>query len=407
MKVLVVTGGFPLASETFVRAQCSGLMAAGCDVEVLALRPGDGSDFDEQERSLGLPARVRAASLDRPLAARLLRAPLRAGRIGLQSPAAAWKSVSPWSGWRASSGRLLEAFAALGDGAIPRRYDIVHAQFGPSGIVASELRRAGLITGRLSVAFYGYDITREPRLRGSAMYERMFEDAEWILPNSAYLAGLLREAGAPAEKVSVHRLGIDNDRFPFCDRSGRDESGPWRVVAVGRMVEKKGFEFLIRAIARLGDLPNLKATIVGDGPLRPELARLAEDLAVGDRIELPGWLDHAEVGAVLSGADCFAAPSVVAADGDMEGLPLVVVEAMATGLPVVGTRHSGIPEAVRPEVNGLLVEERDVEGLAEALRRLASPLTRLKWGRESRAIAERDFSHPRLIDQLLKRWSVV
>jgi colanic acid/amylovoran biosynthesis glycosyltransferase len=405
MKVLVVCGGYPLASETFVRDQCTGLVEAGCDVEVLSLRIGDGTPFDGRETNLGLPTRTRRARLDRPLLARLLRVPDRFVRLFLQNPRAAWGSVAPKRGWRGCSGQLLEAAAALGFDGVPHRYDAIHCQFGPSGVMASQLRRAGVVEGPISVAFYGYDITREPRLRGPGLYRELFEDASVILPNSECLAGLLREAGAPPEKVVVHRLGIEVARFTEVDRSSRDPQAPWRAIAVGRFVEKKGFEFLIRAVAAAGDRAGpLEVTLIGDGPLRPGLERLASDLGVTDRVRFIGWLFREGMPQAMADADCMVAPSVTAADGDMEGLPLVIVEAMATGLPVIGTRHSGIPEAVLDGQNGVIVEERDVEGLADAIVAMADSSRRIRFGRRSRELACERFDHPELINMLLGRF---
>jgi colanic acid/amylovoran biosynthesis glycosyltransferase len=404
MKVLVVCGGYPLASETFVRDQCTGLVEAGCDVEVLSLRVGDGTPFDARETALGLPTRTRRARVDRPLAARLLRLPDRLLRLLVRSPRAAWGSVSPSRGWRGMSGQLLEAAAALGFECLPRRYDAIHCQFGPSGAMASLLRRAGVLEGPIWVAFYGYDITREPRLRGPGLYRELFEDASWILPNSEYLAQLLREAGAPPAKIAVHRLGIEVSRFAEVDRSARDPHAPWRAIAVGRFVEKKGFEFLIRAVAAAGERAGrLEVALIGDGPLRPELERLASDLGVTDRVRFVGWLSREAMPRAMAEADCMVAPSVTAADGDMEGLPLVIVEAMATGLPVIGTRHSGIPEAVLDGQNGLIVEERDVAGLAEAIVTMANPALRCRFGRRSRELACERFDHQRLMEALVGR----
>ena len=404
MKVLVICGAYPLASETFVRDQCTGLLEAGCDVEILALREGDGSGFSELEKRLGVPRRLRQARFDRSAVSRLLRLPGRILRLAMRSPRAALGSVSPRRGWRGVSGQLLEAAAALGLDRLPRRYDAIHCQFGPSGVVASQLRRAGIVEGPISVAFYGYDITREPRLRGPDFYRELFEDAAIILPNSECLAGLLRAAGAPPEKVAVHRLGIEIERFAEVDRSARDRDDPWRAIAVGRCVEKKGFEQLVRAVAMAGDeAGRLEVSILGDGPLRPGLERLARDLGVADRIEFTGWLSHTEMPRAMAAADCMIAPSVTAADGDMEGLPLVVVEAMATGLPVIGTRHSGIPEAVLDGENGLIVEERDIEGLAKAIAALSDPAIRNRFGARSREIAVERFDHRRLIEDLVGR----
>ena len=131
---------------------------------------------------------------------------------------------------------------------------------------------------------------------------------------------------------------------------------------------------------------------VGDGELRPSLEALARELGVEDRLEFAGWLSNREVGGAMRDADLFVAPSVTAADGDMEGMPLVIAEAMATGLPVIGTRHSGIPEAVRPGENGVLIDEGDDTGLASALIHFSDPAVRREAGGRSRGIVEADFN---------------
>lgn len=405
MKVLMITGGFPIASETFVSDQATGLLEAGVDLEVLALRPGDGTPFDERSRALGVPERVHHADIGRPLPQRLERLPGRAIQVAGRSGRAAWGLISPkhlpWS-W---NGVLAEATAALPRGSWPRRFDMIHCVFGPSGILGSRLRRAGVLEGPISISFYGYDLTREPRLRGRDLYAEAFEDADWLLPNSAYLASRLHELGAPRGKVHVHHLGIETERFEFVDRSERPADGPWTALAVGRLVEKKGFEDLVRALAAGGDrLGDLRIEIVGDGPLRSRIESLAESLGVGERIRMSGWLDRQGVADATRRADLFVAPSVVAPDGDMEGLPLVIVEAMASGLPVVGTDHSGIPEAVRHGDNGLIVPEHSPEALASAMAEFASRERRHSCGLRSHELVRAQFDHPRLISELLSRW---
>jgi colanic acid/amylovoran biosynthesis glycosyltransferase len=405
VKVLMITGGFPLGSETFVSDQVTGLLEAGCDLEVLALRPGDETAFDERSVALGVPGRLHRADLGRSLVSRLLRLPGRLLRVARRNPRAAWGLLSPRHPAWTLNGILAEAAAALPDGPWPRQYDMVHCVFGPSGIVASRLRRAGVLTGPISVSFYGYDLTREPRLRGRNLYREVFEDASWLLPNSTYLASRLHDLGAPPEKVQVHRLGIETRRFTFFDRADRPEDRPWIALAVGRLVEKKGFEDLVRALAAGdGRLANLVVEIAGDGPLRSRIESLAESLGVPDRVRVLGWLDREGVAAAMKRADLLVAPSVTAGDGDMEGLPLVIVEAMATGLPVVGTEHSGIPEAVRDGENGRIVPEHAPERLAEAISECAKKDRRLEFGRRSHAIAKADFEHSRLIADLLARW---
>jgi colanic acid/amylovoran biosynthesis glycosyltransferase len=377
VRILVVAGGFPLRAETFVREQCTGLVEDGHEVTVLASRDGDGT-WSARDLAAGLPARTRTARIEAPLARRLA--------LALRRPREAFAALAPSLGWRAVSGQLLACAEALGP---DRRFDAIHAQFGPSGRLIELCRAAGLVEGPIATAFYGYDLTRELRISGPRTYARLFANAALLLPNSDYLAGRLREAGAPAARIVTHHLGIDLAAFPFVDRRGR--SGPPVALAAGRLVEKKGFEYLIRGLAEAGDRFPGFVRIAGDGPLLGRLESLARELGVADRVAILGWRSPVEVAAEMRDADLLVVPSVTAEDGDMEGLPVVMTEAMATGLPIVGTRHSGIPEAIRDGVNGRLVDERDVAGLAAALAEWSDRDRRLAAAEPSRAIAEAEF----------------
>ncbi len=395
-RILLVAGGLPLASETFVREQCLQLVERGVDLEILALRPGDGT-WSDRERNARISDRILAANIDRAVSARVARMPRRFVSRLIRDPGSAFRAVSPARGWRGPSGQILEIADAIGRGG---RYDAIHCEFGPMGRIMLEVIDAGIVQGPLSVAFYGYDITREIQKHGADVYRGLFERASLLLPNSRFLATRLLDAGAAAEKVRLHRLGIRIDDFPFVDRRGR--SGPPTLLAVGRLVEKKGFEHLIRAMRIAGDRSVFRARFIGDGPLRASLEALTVASGLSDRVEFLGWCSGGEVSRLMSEADLFVAPSVTAADGDMEGMPLVISEALATGLPVIGSRHSGIPEVVLDGENGLVVEERDVQGLASGLIHFSDEGNRLRAASNARRTAETRFCSTKQGDELLK-----
>ncbi len=141
-----------------------------------------------------------------------------------------------------------------------------------------------------------------------------------------------------------------------------------RVLTIGRFVEKKGIEYGMRAIADLvaRQIP-VTYTVVGDGPLAPQFIALARELKIGHYIDFCGWQAQDDVARLLREHDVLLAPSVTDAKGDQEGIPVTIMEAMASGLPVVTSIHSGIPELVEHDVSGLLANERDVDGLSAAL----------------------------------------
>jgi colanic acid/amylovoran biosynthesis glycosyltransferase len=163
-------------------------------------------------------------------------------------------------------------------------------------------------------------------------------------------------------------MGIDARRFIF--RPKERTTTDLNVLAVARLTEKKGVQYLIRAMALLP--ANVTLTVIGAGPLDKSLRALADELMLGERVHFAGSCTHEEVCRYLSAADVFVLPSVTAQNGDMEGVPVALMEAMATGVSVVSTVHSGIPELIQNEETGLLVPERDHIELAAVLRRVAS-----------------------------------
>jgi glycosyltransferase involved in cell wall biosynthesis len=172
------------------------------------------------------------------------------------------------------------------------------------------------------------------------------------------------------------------------------------ILHVGRLVEKKGTAQLIEAFSQVAaEFPDATLVIAGDGPLRASLQRQAAPL--GDRVQFLGPVLRIRIADLMRRAWLLAAPSVTARDGDAEGLPNVVVEAAASGVPVVATAHAGIPEAVEDGVSGLIVAEHDPESLASALRRLlGSPDLRQAQSQAARRIAETRFDLRRQSERL-------
>jgi glycosyltransferase involved in cell wall biosynthesis len=183
----------------------------------------------------------------------------------------------------------------------------------------------------------------------------------------------LDEVLPPELRSKVHLIhhGVNLDGFHPAEREAEGANEAPLILSVGRMVEKKGFPDLLRAVAllRRSGRP-VRLAIYGDGPLRAELAALGAELGLGDSLALPGERPQRELLPALQAADIFALTPFVTDDGDRDGVPNVLVEAMACGLPVVSTAVSGIPELVRHGENGLLCDARDVEGIAAALARL-------------------------------------
>jgi len=271
-------------------------------------------------------------------------------------------------------------------------YDAVHAHWLlPNGWLAASPAIARRIP--LVVSLHGSDVALAER---NDLFRRLarhtFSAAGAVTACSEDLHQRALALGAdPASTVTVH-YGVDTKSFaPRASdpsqraRLGALADGTLLVVAVGRLVEKKGFRYLIEAVARV---EGLHLAIVGDGDLRSELERLAYSLNAP--VSFIGNLDHSAVAAALAAADVVAVPSVVDSLGNVDGLPNVLLEALSTGRPVVASAIAGIPEVVTDRSNGILVPEKNVDSLRRALTELAQPGLRAELGREARrrAVAE-------------------
>jgi colanic acid/amylovoran biosynthesis glycosyltransferase len=194
--------------------------------------------------------------------------------------------------------------------------------------------------------------------------------ADFIVCISSFHRDLYLELGAPESKLHTVFCGINVRQFTYAPRP---ESGaPVRILSVGRLIEKKGFEYLIDACATLKDRGlKFHCVIAGDGPLERPLRERIERLKVGDVVELTGKpVMQEDLPKFMETGDIFAQPCVWAVDGDVDGTPRTLMEAMASGNAAISTRLAGIPDIVEHEVSGLLVQPNDAAGLADAMHKL-------------------------------------
>ena len=368
MKIAHVVEKFPHLSETFALNQMAGAIERGHDVEILALQ-GPTEHLDNVHPivdNYNLLEKVKfSPSIPDNFLVRLAKL---AGHLG-RSPNRNWPVVLQLlNGFRygqeAFALRLLYRAMPLLGGA---RYDIIHCQFGTTGLVALLFRDLGLLDGQLVVSFRGRDISWAVNHYGDRVYDRLFREASVYLPNSRFFGQRVLDLGGDPEKLHVHGSGIDTARFQFKPRS-RQSEGTTRIVTIGRLVEKKGIEYAIRAVAKLAPThPAIDYAIIGDGPLKQELQTLIDRLNVGHIVTLLGWKRQEELIDILDCSHILVAPSVTADDGDADAPVNTLKEAMAMGLPAIGTWHGGIPELLEDGRSGYLVPERDVDALAARL----------------------------------------
>lgn len=217
-------------------------------------------------------------------------------------------------------------------------------------------------------------------------------DADFVVTISEYNRRFLDDFAPPGAEVSVIHCGIDVDKYPYRERE-MPADGPVRALCVAYLGEKKGHQVLFRALALGGpEVDRIQLDLIGSGPLRDSLGQLANELGINDRITFHGSRTETDVRDALAAADMFILPSVVAADGQMEGLPVSLMEALACGLPAVSTALSGIPEIIIDGETGLLAVPGDAESLRDALASvIRNPSAARQYAQAGRQLVEQQF----------------
>lgn len=271
------------------------------------------------------------------------------------------------------------------------RFDILHSQFGWLGAAVCKMRRCGALSGKVVTSFRGYD-TEQYLRKNPKIYRHLFRHGDLFLPVCDYFKQWLIANGCPEHKIEVLRSGIDLGELTFKLRE-YEPGRSIRLLSVARMNPKKGLCYALQAVARLIHAGrDIHFTILGDGPLRRNLEHQAVELGIGQDVSMPGMKPHKEVLAEINRSHIFLAPSVTAGNGDHEGIPNALKEAMATGMPVVSTYHSGIPELVKNGKTGFLVPEKNVDALEDRIRILLDhPALWNRMGCAGRSIIEKQY----------------
>lgn len=391
MRIAFILNEFPALSQPFVLNQITGMIDRGHDVDIYA---GFHLRLEKQHAQVSshdLLERARFFS-DMPAGygERLATAVGLTLKRGLwRRPSLLIKTLLTVDRNRSRWGlRFLYRVLAMVDRG---PYDIIHCQFGTMGPLALKLKQLGVTDGYLVTSFRGFDITKFLLTR-PGYYEELFRRGDLFLPVSKSLRDKLLANGCPAEKIGILHSGIDCSQFSYSIRH-KSPTEAIRILGIGRFVEKKGWIYAIEAVARLiktGRSANY--TIVGDGALRSDVENKIAECKIQDSVTLSGWCEHDEITRLLEESHVLLSPSVTAGDGDQEGIPNVLKEAMATGLPVVSTWHSGIPELIEDGVSGYLVPERDVDALTDRLVRVCDhPERWAEMGENARAKVDAEF----------------
>jgi colanic acid/amylovoran biosynthesis glycosyltransferase len=271
--------------------------------------------------------------------------------------------------WEISPGEVRKLTGILAE----VKAQLLHIYFGHIAVHLLPLIRTW--TKPSVVSFHGADVMVDldkPAYRAAT--QQMLEAVRLVLVRSESLGRALINIGCPAGKIRLQHTGIPVDDIPFRTRDWPDK-GAWRFVQACRLIEKKGLRVSLRAFAKFAaQHPAATFTIAGEGPLRSKLGKAAADLGIADKVFFPGFISQTQLRELFYQSHIFLHPSEVGGDGNQEGVPNSMLEAMASGLPVFATEHGGIPEAIENGRSGILVAERDDDALARVLlERTANP----------------------------------
>lgn len=375
MKIAIFSDEFPVSSQTFVMNQVIGILKEGHDVDILTNR----NRIDIEET---IHQEVFDNNLDKKIVC------LGNNRLSL--------SISNIFVLLASvmkiliNGKFKKLQNVLSDENLNKiqklniinllsvnrkqynyEYDAIIVHFGNFGYYLCKLRDLDLIKGKVITIFHGYEISKYDVLEfNKKTYRKLFSQGDLFLPVSDLWAEKLIELGCDSRKVVTHRVGIDLENFDF-SKCGEKISNPIRIIQVGRLTEKKAILNSIRAVIDYAKISSVDFKIIGDGEYYEPARKLIEDNKASSYIHLLSSQPQSIVNKHLENSDIFILPSVRASDGDMEGVPVAVMEAMAKGLIVLSTFHSGIPELINNGFSGFLVEENNIEQIVTVLHKIS------------------------------------
>jgi colanic acid/amylovoran biosynthesis glycosyltransferase len=270
---------------------------------------------------------------------------------------------------------------------------VIHAHFGNVGYKAIGLSQHHKIP--LITSFYGHDATTlAKRKKYQKRYKVLFQKGHRFLVEGNNMKKVLMQLGCPENKITVFHLGVEVNNYPFKVRTISAEN-PVKFLFAATLTEKKGAGYAVKAFAKvLEKHPNAVLRMIGEGPENEMITQLISDLGIEEKIEREGYVPYEVLVKRIYEADIFVQPSVTASDGNTEGgAPVALIDAQATGIPILATFHADIPEVVIHEKTGLLAPERDVDSLAEnMLKLIETPGLCEKLGRNGRKHVEENYN---------------
>ncbi len=369
MKIIIFTNFFPKISETFTLNRITRLIDSGIDIKIFAIKN---------------PAIVKACE-DNFL------------ETIVHPDVDKYHLMDLVQYFPKNSGGFLN-YEIIKDAIDRYNPDIVHIQWGNLG---EDLLSNIVFSDPTMVTFHSYIAPRTWKVVDQG-FDAVFKKARFILPVSNYIREGLIKMGCDPAKVIVHHMGVDTKKF---SPKQKLETEIISLLSVGSFIEKKGFQDALQAVGLLPKeiLKNIRYHIVGDGPMKDEYLKMIQQYRLENVVSFLGKLTQDKVIEQYQSSDIYLHPSVMSSEGDDEGIPTVIMEAQACGLPIISTMHTGIPEIVKHAESGYLSEEHDIMDLRDNLTKLITDRDkRMKMGECGREIVLDDFNVDKLNHEMIE-----
>lgn len=367
--VTFFTSKFPVLSQTFVVQQINGLIALGHPVNIVSIQPGDRDFINDPSILENDLLNKTTYLLSRSIP---IKNPIKCiiniiyKQVLLLFTKPKHYSLALFSLALIRQKNLQVAVDILNIGLSDIKCpntSVVIAHFGHVGVIAHYLQKSKILSGRLFTFFHGYEISEYKQIkRWKYFYTNLADKSELLLPISELWKKRLLEYGVPKSKVAVHHMGINPYQLEF---KNRPICPHLSILTVARATEKKGIKYALEAIENT--VSPLTYNIIGGGKLLDELKYQVKNYKRKNDIVFHGSKPPEFILQSLKQADIFLLPSVTDKDGDMEGIPVSLMEAMASGVITISTIHSGIPELIESDVSGFLVPEKDPKSITQVI----------------------------------------